>query len=264
MLDRLSPLVWRTPVSVLLVGLLLTSGPAWACGKPRQLQYRVIDSLPHDPRSFTQGLVFIDDVLAESTGGYGDSKLILHHPAHQESLDLPRRRFGEGLTWFRERLWQLSWKAGELRIYRTDPLRLARSLRYRGEGWGLTHDGEHLYLSDGSAELSVRDPDNFHEIRRIVVRAHGKPVALLNELEWWQDSLLANVWRSDHIVRINPESGCVTGLLDLSGLWPAALRPPQADVLNGIAVHPKSGEVWVTGKRWPRLYRLELSSPGLK
>ncbi len=246
-------------IGALLLALLL--GPAWACEDPGALEYRLIGSLPHDTRAFTQGLVFIDNTLAESVGGYGESAVILHHPAGPERLDLPARLFGEGLTWFDERLWQLSWQAGELRLYRVAPLRLERSLRYRGQGWGLTHDGSRLYLSDGSAALSVRRPSDFAEERRILVREGERPVARLNELEWWRGSILANVWQTDRIARIDPDSGCVTAWLDLADLWPHAIRPPWADVLNGIAVHPRTGHVWVTGKRWPRLYELALLTP---
>ncbi len=250
-------------IGALLLALLLTlqQGPARACGDPRALGYQLIDTRPHDPRAFTQGLVFVDDTLAESVGGYGESALILHHPAGPERLELPTRLFGEGLTWFDEQLWQLSWRAGELRVYRIAPLRLERSLRYRGQGWGLTHDGDLLYLSDGSATISVRQPEDFSERRRIAVRAGQRPVARLNELEWWRGSILANVWQTDRIAQIDPHSGCVIAWLDLAGLWPRAVRTPQADVLNGIAVHPETGHVWVTGKRWPRLYELSLQTP---
>lgn len=250
-------------LSLLLLGLLFAGGVG-ACGKPLQLNYRVLGTLPHDPRAFTQGLVFVDEVLAESTGGYGASAVILHKAAKPQRLDLPRNRFGEGLTWFQQQLWQLSWKAGELRQYRLEPLRLERIIRYSGEGWGLTHDGRHLYMSRGSAEISVHEATDFTEIRRFQVRSHGKPVALLNELEWWKNSILANVWRSDRIAQIDPVNGCVQAWLDLSELWPKHERSRSADVLNGIAVHPVNGEVWVTGKRWPRLYRLELSTPGVE
>ncbi len=241
--------------------------PLWACPTSQPLSYTLIAQHPHNARDFTQGLVFAGDTLVESTGRYGHSALISHAPGLGDRYALPERLFGEGVTWFRERLWQLTWRAGQLRIYAHQPLRLERTLRYRGQGWGLTDDGQNLYLSDGSAQLSVRRPEDFAELRRITVRSDRGPVAQLNELEWVDGRILANVWGTDHIAQIDPDSGCVVGWLDLSELWPHGLRPASADVLNGIAWQASSGHLWVTGKLWPRLYELKLealpaASPG--
>ena len=245
-----------------LLCLAAVLAPAWACEPSKSLQYQLVGTHPHDPTSFTQGLVFVGSQLAESTGQYGRSALILHQPDGPRRLALPARLFGEGLTWFEQELWQLTWRAGQLRIYRLQPLRLDRTLRYDGQGWGLTHDGTHLFLSDGSAGISIRHPDDFRELRRLQVRDGQRPVYRLNELEWWRDSLLANIWQSDRIARIAAETGCVLAWLDLTDLWPRDQRPASADVLNGIAVHPGTGHVWVTGKYWPRLYELRLLTDG--
>ncbi len=237
-----------------------TQASAAVCPSAAALDYELISSQPHDARAFTQGLVFAGEQLVESTGGYGESHLLVHG-ARPQRLALPSGLFGEGLTWLDQRLWQLSWQAGQLRIYQLEPLRLLEKRRYAGEGWGLTTDGENLYMSDGSAELSIRSSADFGEIRRVSVRAGATALKRINELEWWQDTILANIWQTDQIAQISPDTGCVLAWLDLSALWPRSIRPAGADVLNGIAVHPVSGHVWVTGKRWPRLYELRVTPP---
>lgn len=251
---------WRSS-ALCGLGLWLASNIATAaCPAPQELAYRVVGSQPHSTQSFTQGLVFADNVLAESTGRYGHSKLIWHQPGSPQSLDLPANRFAEGLAWFDQRLWQLSWKAGELRVYSTAPLQLQQRLQYRGEGWGLTHDGQRFIMSDGSARLSFRRPQDFAETGHVAVRWGDQPLTRLNELEWIDGALFANIWQRDVVARIDVSSGCVTGLLRLHELWPRLLRPPQADVLNGLAWNAATAELWVTGKLWPRFYRLKLPS----
>lgn len=251
---------WLTSLTI-----LLSSTSSWAaCPEPQDLSYSVVASQPHDSNAFTQGLVFADGVLAESTGRYGHSQLILHQPGGPQTIDLPRNRFAEGLAWLDGQLWQLSWKAGEVRVYSQQPLQLQKRLQYVGEGWGLTHDGQRFILSDGSARLSFRRATDFAEIGHIQVRLGDTPLRYLNELEWINGALFANIWQQDIVARIDVESGCVTGLLRLHELWPRMLRPPQADVLNGLAWNAKKGELWVTGKLWPRLYRLKLPSLAAK
>ena len=247
---------------LLACGLALAQTPSLAadCPAATTLQYEVLEQRPHSQQAFTQGLTFAAGQLVESTGLYGQSRLILHTPAGSQHSALPQHRFGEGLAWFDQRLWQLSWKAGELRIYRLQPLRLDAIWRYRGEGWGLTHDGEHFIMSDGSAELLIRRSEDFELLRRIRVRDGAKPLPHLNELEWIEGQVWANVWQQDRIARIDPHSGCVSGWLQLHELWPRMIRPRTADVLNGIAWHPKKREFWVTGKNWPRLYRLKIDA----
>lgn len=246
-----------------VIGLMLISpGQAQSCPPASSLAYTVIDHTARDGRYFTQGLVFVDTVLAESTGLYGRSQIILHHPGGREHLNLPKRLFGEGLALHNQRLWQLSWKAGQLRVYTLRPLALEKTLRYSGQGWGLAHDGQRFIRSDGSATLHFHHSADFQPMGQLNVREGERPIARLNELEWANGHLLANIWFSERIARIDPDSGCVDGWLDLGGLWPQAIRPDHADVLNGMAWHAGRKELWVTGKNWPRIYRLDV--PALK
>ena len=237
----------------------------WAqqdCPPAADMAYELIGHHGRSELAFTQGLVFVKGQLAESTGLYGRSQLRLHKSSGMERLDLPANRFAEGLAWFEQHLWQLSWRAGEVRVYSLQPLKLKKILRYQGEGWGLTHDGQQFIMSDGSPTLSFRSDQDFSLIGHVVVREQQMPVANLNELEWVEGRLFANIWQQDRIASIDPKSGCVMAWLDLRSLWPRMIRPAQADVLNGIAWNPQKRELWVTGKNWPRMYRLKL--PALK
>lgn len=162
------------------------------------------------------------------------------------------------MAWFDNKLWQLSWKAGELRIYSINPLQLYKRIRYRGQGWGLTHSGDHFIMSNGSDTLQFRSSKDFAVAHSRKVRSASSPLPYLNELEWVHGLVLANIWQRDDIAVIAPESGCVLAWLKLHELWPRSIRPPQADVLNGIAWQSETQQLWVTGKRWPRIYRLDV------
>ncbi len=238
----------------------LASGQS--CPAAQHWDYQRLGEQARDSSHFTQGLTFVGDTLVESTGLYGHSRLIVHHQDHPQTLNLPDQLFGEGLALHKQRLWQLSWKAGQLRIYTLDPLALEKTLQYQGEGWGLTSNGSDLIRSDGSPWLSFHNATDFSPIKRLKVHDGQRPIRRLNELEWVDDQILANIWFSDKIVSIDPDSGCVRAWLDLGALWPQAERPPGADVLNGIAWHAGRQELWVTGKNWPRIYRLDV--PALK
>ena len=245
--------------------LLLFAVEAWADPTPPvRLDYRVAATYPHAIDAYTQGLVYADGVLYESTGIYGRSSLRRVELATGKTLAmlrLPERYFGEGLTAFDDRLIQLTWRAGKALVY--DRRRFTRigESEYGTEGWGLTHDGEHLIMSDGSATLYFLDPVSFEEKRRIEVRDHRGPVSRLNELEYVGGSIYANVWQSQRIVLVSPESGHVTAWIDLSQLLPDSERGPTTDVLNGIAYIPGSGRLLVTGKRWPKLFAIEVAVP---
>lgn len=248
--------------------LLALAVPACADSDPpvtatvEQLVVEVLESRPHDPSAFTQGLVFADGALYESTGRYGLSDIRRVDPESGEvlaSVDLPGSQFGEGLALLPDegkqagRLIQLTWLEGEARIWSAETLEPAGSLRYEGEGWGLCFDGRHLVMSDGSDVLTVRDPDDFQVVHRVPVTLSGRPVPDLNELECTEGWIWANVLGSDSLVRIEPASGEVTAVVDASGL----LTPEQAsaaDVLNGIAHDPERGVYYLTGKLWPRLF----------
>ena len=227
--------------------------------------YSVVATYPHDPLAYTQGLVFVGGALYESTGLYGRStvrRVDLETGRAELVRSLAPHQFGEGLTAFGDRLIQLTWRSGTALVYSRRDIRFTESLPYDTEGWGLTHDGEHLIMSDGSATLYFRDPTTFAEVRRVQVRDHEGPVASLNELEFVGGQIFANVWQSPKVVRIDPRTGHVTGIIDLSALVEETRHEPGADVLNGIAYIPGSGRFLVTGKRWPRLYAIVLESGG--
>ncbi len=236
--------------------------------------FRVVESWPHDPRAFTQGLVMIDGELYESTGGYGNSSLRRVRLDTGEVLqqrDLPRQLFGEGLTAWRGQLVQLTWRAGVGLRYEQATFAPLGAFEVAGEGWGITHHEDAWIISDGSAQLRFLDPNTGAESRRLAVEDDGEPVRRLNELEMvpvridgvgLRVEVWANIWRRDRLVRIDPADGRVLGYVDLRGLWPRRERPHAEAVLNGIAWDATEQRLLVTGKLWPRLYWVEV--PGLR
>ncbi len=225
---------------------------------------RVVATHPHDPESFTQGLVWSRGRLFESSGLYGQSRLIEVELATGRALRqvaLPQDEFAEGLALVGDRLFQLTWREGRAHLWRADDLAPLGVLSFAGEGWGLTWDGVHLVLSDGSAALSFRSPEDLREVRRLIVRRAGRAVPYLNELEWAEGAIYANVWMSDEILRIDPATGEVTAVWDAAGLLTPDERR-RADVLNGLAWVPERRTFLVTGKLWPRTFELELAGPG--
>jgi glutaminyl-peptide cyclotransferase len=223
--------------------------------------YRVVNTFPHDTGAWTQGLLWHDGRLYESTGEYGRSSV--RHVALDtgevlRQHNLADRFFGEGLALVEDRLIQLTWKSGVAFVYERDTFDTLRRFAYDGEGWGLTYDGEHLIMSDGSAELRFLDPATFQEQRRVTVRDSGGPVRRLNELEYIEGEVFANIWKREHLARIDPDTGNVTGWVDLTGLFPEEDRGPDVDVLNGIAYDPEANRLFVTGKHWPTVYEVEL------
>lgn len=223
--------------------------------------YAVVNVYPHDPGAFTQGLVYADGVLYESTGLNGRSSL--RRVALQTGEVLQRRElapefFGEGLALFDNRLIQLTWQNNTGFVYDLVSFELLQTWSYPTEGWGLTHDGTHLIMSDGSAVLRFLDPYTFAVQREVTVTDAGRPVAQLNELEYINGEVFANVWMTDWIVRIDPRTGRVVGWVDLSGLLTAEERT-AADVLNGIAYDSQGGRLFVTGKLWPKLFEITLA-----
>jgi len=218
---------------------------------------------PHDPGAFTQGLVWANGRLFESVGRYGRSELREVDPESGEvvrHVRLPHGEFGEGLAVVGDRLLQLTWQEGRLHVWNRRDFAPIAILDYAGEGWGLAWDGSRLVQSDGSAVLRFRDPATFRELSRLRVTRDGLPVAYLNELEWAEGWLYANVWQSDEIVRIDPASGKVAEVFDASNLLTDAERA-GADVLNGIAWDPKRKLFLITGKLWPKLFEVRLGAP---
>jgi glutamine cyclotransferase len=219
---------------------------------------------PHDPMAFTQGLLFADGALLESTGMYGESSLRRVDPATGnvlKAIPLPPDVFGEGLARLHGELFQLTWREHRCFVYDEVTFEKRRELTYEGEGWGLTSDGEALLvLSDGSAALRFLDPNDFRVVRTLAVHEGGRAIERLNELEWVRGEILANVWEDSIVVRIDPHSGDVLGRLDLSELP----EPPHHDdpdaVLNGIAYDVAGDRLFVTGKRWSTMF--EITRPG--
>ena len=223
--------------------------------------YRVVRAYPHDPKAFTQGLQYVDGFLYEGTGLNGSSsirKVKLETGEVVQRRDVARAYFGEGITVWKTDLIQLTWQSNVAFVYDKATFAPRRTFKYQGEGWGLTNDGTSLIMSDGTDELRVLDPATFAERRRIKVTAVGTPLGNLNELEYMKGEILANVWTTDSVARVSPDTGRVTGYIDLRGLLtPAEQR--SVDVLNGIAYDEKNDRLFVTGKLWPRLFEIKIS-----
>ena len=229
-------------------------------GVPPTFGYHVVRSYPHDPQAFTQGLVYRDGFLYEGTGLNGRSGIRKVRLETGEVLDvrpLAEQYFGEGITEFKGSIYELTWRAGVGFVYDAGTFEPTRTFTYPGEGWGLTHDGTHLIMSDGSAQLRFWDPATLKETRRITVRDANGPVPELNELEFVKGEIFANVWQTERIARISPVDGRVTAWVDLSGLLTPAERA-GTDVLNGIAYDEKGDRLFVTGKLWPRVFEITL------
>lgn len=249
----------------ILLALVLLSGTGVEAGgtpaTPPVHTYRVVNAWPHDRGAFTQGLVFDRDTLLESTGGYGRSALRrveLHSGRVLAERRLPPHLFGEGLARAGDTLVQLTWRAGRAFLYDPETLAPTGSVEYPGEGWGLAFDGEHLVMSDGSAYLRFLALPGLTEVRRLEVRDRGVPVERLNELEYVEGMIYANVWFDERIAVICPRSGDVEAWIDLSGILPLPFRRSEQEVLNGIAYDAGTGRLFVTGKSWPRLFEIEV------
>jgi glutamine cyclotransferase len=223
--------------------------------------YRIVHTYQHDRNAFTQGLLYKDGHLYESTGKNGRSSLRmvdLETGRVLQSAPLPAKYFGEGLASWKHTLIQLTWQSNIAFVYDQFSFGLLHTFNYEGEGWGLTADGKNLILSDGTSTLRFFDPLTFHETRRIVVKDHNTPVTELNELEFVHGQIYANVWHTDRIARISPATGQVLGWIDLAGLLPAAQRSDPEAVLNGIAYDAAHDRLFVTGKLWPSLYAIKV------
>lgn len=235
------------------------AGPATTPGGTPILSGVVVERLPHDPEAFTQGLFFVNGQLYETTGMEGQSelrKLDLRTGAVQMRRGLPAPYFGEGAVALDGRLYQLTWKNQRAFVYDLATFQPRDTLTYTGEGWGLTTDGTQLYMSDGTARLRVLDPKTFAVRRTIDVTDAGAPVSQLNELEWVDGAIYANVWQRDQLVKIDPATGKVTAWIDLTNILPASQRTGKEDVLNGIAYDTTTQKLYVTGKWWAWLFEI--------
>ena len=225
--------------------------------------YEVVATWPHDRRAFTQGLVFRHGNLLESTGLNGQSTLReadMKTGAILKQVEVPAQFFAEGLAVLGDRAYQLTWQNHKGFVYDVDTFRLEREFAYEGEGWGLTTDGRVLILSDGTSQIRFLDPATFQVRRTIKVVADGKPISRLNELEWINGEIFANVWQTDEVMRIDPATGVVRGTIDFSGLLAPQDRGPETDVLNGIAYDAESDRLFITGKRWPKIFEVRLKA----
>jgi glutamine cyclotransferase len=241
-----------------LVCLLLCL-PAWSWAID-QYTYRVLDKKPLDRSHWVQGLEIHDGMLYMSTGLYGESRLLrfdLATGALQVERRLNPQLFGEGLTLVGDRIYQLTWKRRMLLEFSRDDMKALTWHPIPGLGWGLTNDGTHLIYTDGGDKLHYMDLETKRIVRSVPVTENGKPLPKLNELEWVDGMIWANLWYSDRIVIVDPRSGKVTASVDLSGLLSPEERASRHHVLNGIARDPATGDIWVTGKRWPWVFNIE-------
>jgi glutamine cyclotransferase len=228
--------------------------------------FDIIHTYPHDPSAFTEGLFYLNGYLYESTGLEQHSsirKVRIETGEVVQKLDIPAQYFGEGIVNWHGHLISLTWKSHVGFVFDLATFKLQRQFQYEGEGWALTRDDKQLIMSDGTPELRFLDPQTLSETGRIQVTLEGRPLRNVNELEWVNGEIYANVWQTNWIVRIDPGSGRVVGLVNLAGLLkPSDIVKGQTDVLNGIAYDAKGNRLFVTGKNWPKVFEIRLRKDG--
>jgi len=236
-------------------------------GAPVLYDYEVVNTYPHDPSAFTQGLVFHDGFFYEGTGGRKDDtfhsslrKVEVETGKVVKKFDLAGDYFGEGITIFNDKIYEITWQENTAFQYDLNDFKLLKEFRYSGEGWGITHDGTSLIMSDGTHVIRFINPENFETIRTIVVNDEkGKPLMMLNELEYVKGEIWANVWQQDWIARIDPSNGKLLGRIDITKLAEEQMNADRsADVLNGIAYDPAADRIFVTGKKWKKLFEIKV------
>jgi glutamine cyclotransferase len=223
--------------------------------------YEVVNTYPHDPGAFTQGLLYLDGALFESTGLNGQSslrKVDLKTGQVLKRVEMPAEYFAEGLAELDGKLFQLTWQNHKGFVYDLESFQLEKDFTYDGEGWGLTTDGHWLILSDGTDQIRFLDPVTFEVKKTIHVSGPGGPLVRLNELEYIKGEIYANIWQTDYVVRIDPATGNVIGAIDFTGLLAPQDRAADTDVLNGIAYDAKGDRLFITGKKWPKLFEVRL------
>ena len=229
--------------------------------EPQFYTYQVVAEYPHSRSSYTQGLQFVDGELWEGTGEYGRSRLLRTDLATGKALQSqanPKDEFGEGITVLGDKIYQLTWLKGRMHIYDRKSLKRIATHTYKGEGWGLTSDGTKLYMSDGTSNIRVLNLETLKVERYIGVTLRGESISYLNELEWIEGRIWANVYTTNHIVIINPADGVVEGVIDLTDILPKKEQDNKTDVLNGIAYDSASKRIFVTGKNWSKLFEIKL------
>ncbi len=227
--------------------------------------YKVVATYPHDPKAFTEGLQYSNGFLYEGTGMNGSSsirKVNLITGAIVKIQPISDFYFGEGIYVLGNKLYELTYKSGVAFLYDAATFKTLDTFHYPGEGWALTYDGKHLIMSDGTPALRIIDPATFRELNRLQVREGTRPVNNLNELEYIDGEIWANIWLTDRVARIDPRSGQVNSWVDFSGLLKQADRTPDTDVLNGIAYDAARKRIFVTGKRWPKLFQIQVVEKG--
>lgn len=249
----------------LLLALLALSGTTRPTALGLRVDgYQVSAVYPHDARAFTEGLFYDSGFFYESTGLEGQSsirKVAIKSGKVVRSLRLPASLFGEGIVNWKREIISLTWKNGIGFRWHIDTFKPRGRFTYQGEGWGLTQDGKNLIMSNGSADIQFLNPDNFAVRKRIKVTLRGQPLANLNELEWVKGQIYANIWLTNAIVVIDPDSGIVQRVIDLTALANSSGRASTDDVLNGIAYDEAGDRLWITGKNWPKLFELRTVPP---
>jgi len=255
--EALPPTVPPTPLPTATPAPSPTPTPA----APSVDSYQIENTYPHDPAAFTQGLVFDNGILYEGTGLWGESTLrqvALESGLVLRSVSLEDQYFGEGITVFGDRIFQLTWQEGTGFVYDKNSFERLQTFTYPHEGWGITHDGQRLIVSDGTPTIRFWDPNTLQEISRITVRDENGPINRLNELEFINGEIWANIWLTDLIARIDPATGAVRGYIDLAGILDSSTLSQPVDVLNGIAYDATTGRIFVTGKLWPSLFEISV------
>lgn len=230
-----------------------------AKAESKRLEYEIMAEYPHDSEAFTQGLEIYQNMLFEGTGLYGRSslrKVNINNGEVLKKIEIDGQYFGEGITVLRDKIYQLSWKENTAFVYDLD-FKLLNKFTYQGEGWGLANNGEELIMSNGSQYIYFRDPDTFKILRKVKVMSDGKEIKNINELEYLNGFIYANIWQSDYIIKINAANGNVNAFLDLKDLLAEEYKK-EANVLNGIAYDSKNGSFLITGKLWPKIFRIKI------
>lgn len=267
--ERARKPAWKSRIGLIIGFFAITIGGSYIVlfqamagrGNVRVFGFKEVARYPHDSQAFTEGLLYHEGKIYESTG-LQDESTLRHMDLKTQQVVIEKidpKYFGEGLALWQDRLIQLTYNSGVALCYDLDFNRLDQQFEYEGQGWGLTHDGRHLIMSNGTSQLQFRNPDTFELSHRLTVYDGRWRVGQLNELEYVNGKIYANVWHKDYILEIDPSSGQVTGRIDLSGLFPYAQRPSSSEaVLNGIAFNSDTNRFIVTGKYWPYLFEIEL------
>jgi glutaminyl-peptide cyclotransferase len=257
-----TPTTPATPTTAATPTTTIAETPqATAAGATPVYGYHVLNVYPHDPGAFTQGLVYYEGVLYEGTGLWGSSslrKVALETGEVLQIHNLASEYFGEGIALVGDRIWQLTWQAQTAFLYDRETFQQLDTVSYPTQGWGLTYDGTRLIMSDGTANLYFRDPETFQLLGQVEVHDDQGPVVMLNELEYIDGQVYANIWQTDRIAIIDPDSGQVSAWIDLAGLLQPEDYEQPVDVLNGIAYDAANDRLFVTGKLWPKLFEIEL------